>query len=84
MANYYSCRRSYKLRDKIPGLLYPLLVLFRTWSDLSIDFYKPGTNSHGYNNVFVVADKLNKRYTYLPTKKQATTKTAAGLFYKYL
>jgi len=84
VANCHDCRRSHKPRDKTPGLLHPLPVPLRTWNDLSMDFHAPGSVSKGYDNIFVVVDRLSKRYISLPTTKGATARTAASLFYRYL
>jgi hypothetical protein len=84
VANCHECRRSHRPRDKTPGLLHPLPVPLRTWDDLSMDFHTPGSVSKGYDNIFVVVDRLSKRYISLPTTKNATARTAAGLFYRYI
>jgi len=84
VANCHECRRSHKPRDKTPGLLHPLPVPLRTWDDLSMDFHSPGSTSKGYDNIFVVVDRLSKRHISLPTTKNATARTAAGLFYRYV
>ncbi len=84
VANCHECRRSHKPRDKTPGLLHPLPTPLRTWNDLSMDFHTPGSVSKGYDNIFVVVDRLSKRYASLPTNKSATARTAASLFYRYL
>lgn len=83
--NCHLCRRSDVPRDKTPGLLQPLPVPIRTWTDLSMDFHEPGTSDkHGNNNILVIVDRLSKRYVSLPTKKTATAKTAADLYYRYI
>jgi hypothetical protein len=84
VANCHECRRSHKPRDKTPGLLHPLPVPLRTWNDLSMDFHTPGSVSKGCDNIFVVVDRLSKRHVSLPTGKDATAKTAASLFYRYI
>jgi hypothetical protein len=84
VANCHECRRSHKPRDKTPGLLHPLPVPLRTWDDLSMDFHSPGSTSNGCDNIFVVVDRLSKRHISLPTSKNATAKTAASLYYRYI
>jgi hypothetical protein len=84
VANCHECRRSHKPRDKTPGLLHPLPVPLRTWDDLSMDFHSPGSTSNGCDNIFVVVDRLSKRHVSLPTSKNATAKTAASLYYRYI
>jgi len=84
VANCHEYRRSHKLRDKTPGLLHPLPVPLRTWDDLSMDFHSPSSTSKGYDNIFIVVDRLSKRHISLPTTKNATARTTAGLFYRYV
>ncbi len=84
VTNCHLCRRSHKPRDKTPGLLHPLPVPLRTWNDLSMDFHAPGSVSKGYDNIFVVVDRLSKRHISLPTHKGATARSAASLFYRYI
>jgi transposase InsO family protein len=84
VANCHECRRSYKLKDKTPSLLHPLPVPLHTWDDLSMDFHSPGSISNGYDNVFVVMDRLSKRHVSLPTSKSAIAKTVASLYYRYI
>jgi hypothetical protein len=84
VANCHKCRSSHKPRDKTPGLLHLLPVPLRTWDDLSMDFHSPRSTSKGYNNIFVIVDRLSKRHVSLLTTKNATARTTMGLFYCYV
>jgi len=50
-----------------------------------MDFHEPGCkDKHGYDNIFVVVDRLSKRHVSMPTYKTATAITAAKLYYQYI
>ncbi|EIW70139.1 hypothetical protein TREMEDRAFT_30259, partial [Tremella mesenterica DSM 1558] len=70
------CQRAKTNRQKPHGELKPLEVATKPWSSISMDFIEELPNSHGYNSILVVVDRLTKWAIFIPT----TTKlTAAGL-----
>jgi predicted aspartyl protease len=79
-----SCRRASTPRDKTPGLLKPLPIPERPWQHISMDFMSFNKDRHGYDNVFVVVDRLGKRPFSLPCYKTAKAKDAAWLYYEHI
>ncbi|EIW72393.1 hypothetical protein TREMEDRAFT_26078 [Tremella mesenterica DSM 1558] len=70
------CQRAKTNRQRSHGELKPLEVATKPWSSISMDFIEELPNSHGYNSILVVVDRLTKWAIFIPT----TTKlTAAGL-----
>lgn len=82
--NCSTCRRTHVTRDRPPGLLHPLPVPDRCWQHVSFDFKSFPTDRHGYDNVFVVVDRLGKRAFSLPCNKTVTAAEAARLYYTYI
>ena len=76
-----SCQRN-KGRNQLPGgLLQPLPVPTRRWSDISMDFitHLPLTRS-GHTAIFVVVDRLSKLMHFIPTVDTASAEDVARLF----
>jgi transposase InsO family protein len=82
--NCLTCRRSHKPRDKTPGLLKPLDIPNRPWQHVTMDFHSMPEDKQGYDQVFVVVDRLTKRAYSLPCYKTTTAKEMAGMYYKYV
>ncbi|KJZ68644.1 hypothetical protein HIM_11963 [Hirsutella minnesotensis 3608] len=72
------CGRSNIWREKRRGLLKPLPIPDRIWSELSIDFVTdlPPTKSNGSSNLMVVTDRLSKSVV-LESLKDITAETTA-------
>ncbi|KAK4089232.1 hypothetical protein Purlil1_6221 [Purpureocillium lilacinum] len=72
------CGRSNVWRERRRGLLKPLPVPERVWSELSIDFVtdQPPTKSDGSTNMMVLTDRLSKSVV-LESLKDITAKTTA-------
>ncbi|OAQ59084.1 retrovirus polyprotein [Purpureocillium lilacinum] len=72
------CGRSNVWRERRRGLLKPLPVPERIWSELSIDFVTdlPPTKSHGSTNMMVLTDRLSKSVV-LASLKDITAETTA-------
>lgn len=47
-------------RDKTPGLLKPIDPPLRGWRRLAIDFNKMPKDRKGFDNLFVMIDRLTK------------------------
>ncbi|KAJ6436948.1 retrovirus polyprotein [Purpureocillium lavendulum] len=72
------CGRSNVWREKRRGLLKPLPIPERIWSELSIDFVTdlPLTKSNGSTNLMVLTDRLSKTVV-LESLKDITAETTA-------
>lgn len=75
------CGRSNIWREKRRGLLKPLPIPERIWSELSIDFVTdlPPTKSNGSTNLMVVTDRLSKSVVFEPLKDITAETTAKAL-----
>ena len=82
--NCSTCRRTHVSRDRPPGLLQPLPIPDRCWQHVSFDFKSFPKDRHGYDNVFVVVDRLGKRAFSIPCNKTVTAAEAARLYYTYI
>jgi hypothetical protein len=82
--NCKDCRWNHLPRDKTPGLLKPLPIGERCWQHVSFDFKSFPKDKQGYNNVFVVVDRLGKRAFSLPCKKEVSAVIAAKLYYEHI
>ena len=75
------CQRN-KGRNQLPGgLLEPLPVPTRRWSDISLDFitHLPVTRQ-GHTAILVVVDRLSKLVHFVPTRDTASSEDVARLF----
>jgi transposase InsO family protein len=82
--NCLTCRRSHKPRDRPPGLLKPAEVPARTWQHVTMDFHAMPRDRLGYDQVFVVVDRLGKRCYSLPCYKTTAAKEMARLYYRHI
>ena len=76
-----ACQRNKSSNERPAGLLQPLPVPARRWSDVSLDFitHLPKTRS-GYTAILVVVDRLSKLVHFIPTVDTATAEDVARLF----
>ncbi len=63
--NYHSCRRAKAPRDEYNGLLKPLLIPYRPWTDVTLDFVPGLPISNSYNAILIVLDCLTKERHYI-------------------
>ncbi|CDJ35022.1 uncharacterized protein EMH_0023410 [Eimeria mitis] len=78
---YLSCRASKALSQKPAGLLQPLLVHSRRWSQVSLDFITElPLTPRGHDCILVIVDSLSKMAHIIPTKKSASTADTIELF----
>ncbi|KAL9432999.1 hypothetical protein AB3S75_027913 [Citrus x aurantiifolia] len=57
------------------GLLQPLPVPCQVWKDISLDFIEGLPNSRGRDTIFVIVDRLSKRF--LSLSRPFTAKSVA-------
>jgi len=81
VGNCNVCGRSGIWRDKKRGLLKPLPVPSRIWSELSIDFITdlPPTKLIGATNLMVITDRLSKSVIFEPLVEITTDSVARAL-----
>jgi len=60
--------------------LKPLQVPFWKWSSISLDLVTGLPNSHGFDTLLVVVDRLSKMVHYIPTTTDVNSKGIARLF----
>jgi len=78
--NCHACRRANAPRDRAPGLLRPLPIPQRPWQHVTMDFQSFPRDTHGYDTVFVVIDRLSKQAFSIPCFKTTTAKDMARLY----
>lgn len=72
-----------KHRRTLPiGELHPTETPNARWEGISVDFIQEHPDSHGFDAVMVVVDRLSKRAHFLPTHTTCTAEGAAWLFYR--
>ena len=67
---------------KSAGLLQPFPIPGKPQFDISMDFIKSLTKSHGYDVVFEVVEKLTKFFHFIPLSHPYTTAKVAAVFMK--
>ena len=77
--NYNTCGKSKIWREKKYGLLKPLLILERIWSELSVDFITGLTPSKDCISIMVVTDRLSKSIIDVPMKETRAIDVAQTL-----
>ena len=75
------CQRNKGRRTLQGGLLEPLPIPERRWSDISLDFitHLPRTRQ-GHSAILVVVDRLSKLVHFVPTRDTASSEEVARLF----
>ncbi|RAL60082.1 hypothetical protein DID88_000708 [Monilinia fructigena] len=78
--NCHACKRSSAPRDRTPGLLHPLPVPQRAWAEITMDYCSFNKDKHGYDNVFVIIDRLTKQAITIPCHKEIDARQQAKLY----
>ena len=89
--NCHVCKRAKAPRDKYNGVLKPLPVPERPWTDISLDYVTGLPESqNGHNAILMVVDRLSKERHYIPctakdegTTAEATAKLLIGNVWRY-
>jgi hypothetical protein len=82
--NCHPCRRADAPRDKTPGFLHPLPVPEHPWQHITMDFKSMPKDKHGYDEIFVVVDRLSKQAISTPCFKTATAEDMARMFLSHV
>ena len=82
--NCHTCARAKSRRHAKYGVLKPLPVPNKRWSDLSVDFVVGLPVSEGYNAIMVCIDRLTKMRHFVPTTSEVTAEDTADLFLNYV
>ena len=80
--NFHICRYAKAPKDWYNGLLKPLPILSRPWTDVTLDFITGLSISNGYNAVLMIVDCLTKERHYIPCtidENSTTIKATAQL-----
>jgi transposase InsO family protein len=79
-----ACQRNKPRNMRPAGLLQPLPVPTRRWSDISMDLIVqlPPTRPHRFDAVLVVVDRLSKMAHFMPTRTDATAPELARLVFR--
>lgn len=80
MATCDTCQRNKNETTASPGLLQPLPIPERIWTDLSMDFIEGLPVSHGKSVIFVVVDRLSKYVHFMALAHPYTALDVAQAF----
>ncbi|KAM9996527.1 hypothetical protein ACTFIZ_002337 [Dictyostelium cf. discoideum] len=71
-----------KIEQEKHGLLNPLPIPSKPWDDITMDFLSLPLSINGFDQVFVVVDRLSKMVKIIPCKKTITAAEIAEIFWK--
>ena len=78
--NYNTCGKSKIWREQKHGLLKPLPIPKRIWSELSVDFITRLASSKDCTSIMIVTDRLSKSIIAVPMKETCAIDVAEHIF----
>lgn len=81
---YHTCNQQKTSCRPPAGLLHPLPVPHRPWSDISIDFITNLPVSEGHTVILTIVDRFSKLAHFVPLTKLPTAKEMAQLLLHYV
>ena len=78
------CQKTKPRRHGPMGLLQPIPIPSQPFEVVSMDFIPELPTSNGFDNIFVIVDKLTKYAIIIPTTIRITKEEAARLFFKHI
>ena len=75
-----SSARNKVVRHAPYGLISPLPIPHRPWSNVSLDWITDLPPSHYHDDILVVVDRLTKHALFIPTTKSMAAPDVATLF----
>lgn len=78
------CARNKTSRRPAPGLLQPLPVPQRPWSDISVDFVTSLPVSEGNTTVLTTVDRFSKMVHFIPLPKLPFAKETAEIMLSHV
>ena len=80
LKNCVECLRNKTRRHAEYGLLRPMPVPTKLWDEISMDFITDLPVSEGFDNIWVIKDRLGKRAHFIATQSTMTTQDLVFLF----
>ena len=80
--HYEVCQRIKVETTRPRGLLQPLPIPSKPWTDISLDFINSLPKSHGFEVIMVVVDRLTKYVHFMPLSHPYTAAKVAAMFMK--
>lgn len=75
-----TCPRIKAPRHKPYGLLQPLVIPDRPWKSITMDFIVKLPNSHGFDSILVICDRLTRAAHFIPCNESMNASDLAWLF----
>ena len=82
--NCHTCRHAKALKDQYNGLLKPLPIPTRPWTDVTLDFVIGLPHNNNYNAILMVIDRLTKKRHYILCTIDKNGTTAEATAYLFL
>src|ERR1700683_3288226 len=78
------CQKTKPKRHAPVGVLQPIPILSQPFEFVSMDFIPKLPLSDGFDNIFVIVDKVTKYVVFIPTTTIVSEKETAKLFFHHI